>query len=102
MIRRPPRSTLFPYTTVFRSRDVVLLRELEDLVGDDPAPPRHELGRVVAPGVVAQRRDLLTGVGRGGVGWPVDAASRRFRHRRSEEPKSELPSRQYLLCRLLL
>src|SRR5258707_9896404 len=67
MIRRPPRSTLFPYTTLFRSRR---------------APPvaRHP------------RPDPATAV----------HATNRRRRPRSEEHTSELQSRQYLVCRLLL
>src|SRR3712207_6910399 len=90
MIRRPPRSTLFPYTTLFRS-----------LV--------HVIGGVVellAQGL-AQRGDRLGGVGvaLGRLGRehpahdPVGGLDRRVR---SEEHTSELQSRQYLVCRLLL
>src|SRR3712207_8905089 len=75
MIRRPPRSTLFPYTTLFRSagdrQDVEHERE-------------HLHGRQIR-----QR-------GRQTHGW------REKDHRRSEEHTSELQSRQYLVCRLLL
>src|SRR3712207_6943740 len=91
MIRRPPRSTLFPYTTLFRSRGARLA-----LAGD------------VEPGA--------TDVGRAGGGdhaveRPVhalhleDGARARGRLHggpRSEEHTSELQSRQYLVCRLLL
>src|SRR3712207_8620534 len=74
MIRRPPRSTLFPYTTLFRS-----------------APRRtHDHGRP------ASGHDAV-GLGREEV-LPVTRGSRR----RSEEHTSELQSRQYLVCRLLL
>src|SRR3712207_8594420 len=75
MIRRPPRSTLFPYTTLFRSR------QDEEEVGLDLA--RDQRGELV---VVAEV-DLRAGA-------PVDG--------RSEEHTSELQSRQYLVCRLLL
>src|SRR3712207_7065082 len=78
MIRRPPRSTLFPYTTLFRS-----------LAPEGAWRPRrvHHLGR-----------------------GPLVPGHRRRRHRlgarppggRSEEHTSELQSRQYLVCRLLL
>src|SRR3712207_8746685 len=76
MVRRPPRSTLFPYTTLFRSR---------------PAPPHpgtKHLGQLPArpqacPRGVAQAQASPI--------WP-----------RSEEHTSELQSRQYLVCRLLL
>src|SRR3712207_7300560 len=76
MIRRPPRSTLFPYTTLFRSRQV--------------------------------RRPLLwvPGCRRGAVVRPAGLRPQAFRGRacdgRSEEHTSELQSRQYLVCRLLL
>src|SRR3712207_8661186 len=77
MIRRPPRSTLFPYTTLFRS----LL---------PPAMTRVDAGtRVNRPA---------------GAGRPVCSALTidRSYGRRSEEHTSELQSRQYLVCRLLL
>src|SRR3712207_9290593 len=68
MIRRPPRSTLFPYTTLFRSENVVSGRDLREQWVQTPCPdgetPRTEC--------------------------------------RSEEHTSELQSRQYLVCRLLL
>src|SRR3712207_6904007 len=91
MIRRPPRSTLFPYTTLFRSAD---RRHPELLLlapqGDDGAHARRD--RVPPPGAalgaVAAGADLQ---GRGGD-----------RAQRSEEHTSELQSRQYLVCRLLL
>src|SRR3712207_8786159 len=81
MTRRPPRSTLFPYTTLFRS------------AGDAHAPP-------AAAG----------GASRGGGGRaPLGPARRRQspaeqlgRQQRSEEHTSELQSRQYIACRLLL
>src|SRR3712207_8355445 len=73
MIRRPPRSTLFPYTTLFRSD--------------------QERRRVAAaPDADAGSRQQR------GAGGPVDPD----RRRRSEEHTSELQSRQYLVCRLLL
>src|SRR3712207_7791937 len=83
MIRRPPRSTLFPYTTLFRSRLRYPIR-------------RRLVRRLVPPG---ERR-----LGPARVLHPVDhprPAGRR-RIRRSEEHTSELQSRQYLVCRLLL
>src|SRR3712207_6874842 len=92
MIRRPPRSTLFPYTTLFRSVVVACCRELRrspvDVGAVEPGrggiDPPHEAGRVAdAAEAELQRR-------RGGI----DA--------RSEEHTSELQSRQYLVCRLLL
>src|SRR3712207_8670909 len=79
MIRRPPRSTLFPYTTLFRSifrftlRRSVWIRWLPPMDSASPSP-------------------VTTHTDRSGR----DAA------RRSEEHTSELQSRQYLVCRLLL
>src|SRR3712207_7875882 len=94
MIRRPPRSTLFPYTTLFRSGD---LRDAVGLALVDVARQRglEEVvlqGRRAVEGVeVAQRREL-----RG----PRDLGAEDVG--RSEEHTSELQSRQYLVCRLLL
>src|SRR3712207_8699323 len=86
MIRRPPRSTLFPYTTLFRSgqRRVHMARRAVD------APVRAEPGAV---------DDLLRG--RPGERAREGRGLRRPRPR-SEEHTSELQSRQYLVCRLLL
>src|SRR3712207_8501945 len=81
MIRRPPRSTLFPYTTLFRS--------------SRPAAGRRG-GRGGGRAARAMRR-------RARDAGPRDAGrGRTGRARRSEEHTSELQSRQYLVCRLLL
>src|SRR3712207_7705211 len=93
MIRRPPRSTLFPYTTLFRSDlvDVAALRRAAQEVALWAAHLRYS------------RRGTclgLCGLARGG-----DAENHRADERhlaRSEEHTSELQSRQYLVCRLLL
>src|SRR2546425_3343844 len=79
MIRRPPRSTLFPYTTLFRSRPVPRERHAAGGAGD--VPPQ---GGVAPVARVRRRR------GNGAV------------LRRSEEHTSELQSLAYLVCRLLL
>src|SRR3712207_8277997 len=84
MIRRPPRSTLFPYTTLFRSR-VGRRRRLRDGVAV-PAPHAAAAGR--RPRRAAPELEHR-GAERRAVG-------------RSEEHTSELQSRQYLVCRLLL
>src|SRR3712207_7587283 len=81
MIRRPPRSTLFPYTTLFRSG-----QRLEHV------PVEH--GRVVPADDEAAHELRLAGVHGVGAAGDVDD--------RSEEHTSELQSRQYLVCRLLL
>src|SRR3712207_7580281 len=84
MIRRPPRSTLFPYTTLFRSCRAARWRRLREL----------RRGRRPAA-ALPRRRPGHTGL--------VAAAERLQRRRpRSEEHTSELQSRQYLVCRLLL
>src|SRR3712207_7297031 len=93
MIRRPPRSTLFPYTTLFRS-----------LAGDlaDDSNRGHVVGTVVSGiliGILVSR--TVSGLVADVAGWRaiyVVAAV----GARSEEHTSELPSRQYLVCRLLL
>src|SRR3712207_8496825 len=83
MIRRPPRSTLFPYTTLFRSR-----------LSKPPGQCfRGSLLRC-RPGLPDSTRDKLPPLGR-----PVPVPESLLR---SEEHTSELQSRQYLVCRLLL
>src|SRR3712207_7194356 len=87
MIRRPPRSTLFPYTTLFRSR----------------AGRRHRAGLAGAGGRRSGRRqEHLADAALGGRGSGRHARAVRLGRRRSEEHTSELQSRQYLVCRLLL
>src|SRR3712207_8267180 len=78
MIRRPPRSTLFPYTTLFRSRHTV--RPRRRAAGPVAARVRRQVGKHVGP-------------------LPPAAGAE---EPRSEEHTSELQSRQYLVCRLLL
>src|SRR3712207_7290824 len=76
MIRRPPRSTLFPYTTLFRSSPVQCQVRRTN---DSQTHPGHRSIRLA-----------------GDRSWHVGAVNR------SEEHTSELQSRQYLVCRLLL
>src|SRR3712207_7201902 len=82
MIRRPPRSTLFPYTTLFRS-DMLSATVVGTLVGAKAAV------------VTSAATTFFLGERRPRVVAPPEAA-------RSEEHTSELQSRQYLVCRLLL
>src|SRR3712207_8305613 len=91
MIRRPPRSTLFPYTTLFRS-----LRRLgRKLFAFDP-----ELLVVRSPHPGPSQRQLRVGeLVRHAL---ADTLTRGESSVRSEEHTSELQSRQYLVCRLLL
>src|SRR3712207_7761095 len=87
MIRRPPRSTLFPYTTLFRSFGAIVLTVVGfTLVATLKGLPTFAGGNKQ----VWWRVGLLNGV------WGWGAALR------SEEHTSELQSRQYLVCRLLL
>src|SRR3712207_7483208 len=83
MIRRPPRSTLFPYTTLFRSVPTVGRLPACGLWSGEVDGVRHEEAEVVGDQAVALP-DAQTG------------------RPRSEEHTSELQSRQYLVCRLLL
>src|SRR3712207_7603406 len=96
MIRRPPRSTLFPYTTLFRSGSV----------GEDPVERVQEPGDRALPRRVEHAKVDDVGVGRDALvdaarDLPVTRGEARD-VRRSEEHTSELQSRQYLVCRLLL
>src|SRR3712207_8768746 len=91
MIRRPPRSTLFPYTTLFRSG--WMAAEEGDL---DRA---SELARVVLDRW-ARSEDHHYAVS--GLRWAAAHFAGSGALRRSEEHTSELQSRQYLVCRLLL
>src|SRR3712207_8910680 len=88
MIRRPPRSTLFPYTTLFRS---LVYDEVRHLVEEEP----FEAERVAAL-VDGAAHDFAQD-----VVAPV-VAGEDVVGDRSEEHTSELQSRQYLVCRLLL
>src|SRR3712207_7210642 len=93
MIRRPPRSTLFPYTTLFRSlndpKPVQYVRYMSRLLrgdlGDSYKRPGYSVAEIMFPKMwVSLQLNLLPFV------------------LRSEEHTSELQSRQYLVCRLLL
>src|SRR3712207_8178087 len=93
MIRRPPRSTLFPYTTLFRSDGVDGDHPVPGLVVGEADCVGAALGVDVPHGVELARRQVDGPVHR--VLDPPVAG-------RSEEHTSELQSRQYLVCRLLL
>src|SRR3712207_7697996 len=93
MIRRPPRSTLFPYTTLFRSGlgdvDGGLLEGVVDLGEHHALFHARLMVHGLSVGVDAERGDLAVN-------------ARAHVDDRSEEHTSELQSRQYLVCRLLL
>src|SRR3712207_6980324 len=95
MIRRPPRSTLFPYTTLFRSADGVAEAVVDHLevvqVEEEAGQPAGARAEPVGH-VLRQQR----AVGQPGERVVVGLVGR------SEEHTSELQSRQYLVCRLLL
>src|SRR3712207_9034664 len=102
MIRRPPRSTLFPYTTLFRSNA---------LAPDHAAETefrKETLARVLGMLNARERRVLELRYGLNGeqpctldeVGRTFNVTRERVRQIRSEEHTSELQSRQYLVCRL--
>src|SRR3712207_8991776 len=86
MIRRPPRSTLFPYTTLFRSRGRQVGEALPDAVAA-VADVQVVVAEAARPAARADDQVALVG---------------RDPRLRSEEHTSELQSRQYLVCRLLL
>src|SRR3712207_8300698 len=88
MIRRPPRSTLFPYTTLFRS------------VGSPAAYARKHL-KYLRGMYEDEGTQLYVSRGTGMIGAPVRIGARP-EAARSEEHPSELQSRQYIVCRLLL
>src|SRR5687767_15286149 len=89
MLRRPPRSTLFPYTTLFRSGSVPVTTRtnIQDAL---------QLGLALLP-AESQKRIVLLSDGGENSGRAADAA-----RLRSEEHTSELQSLAYLVCRLLL
>src|SRR5947209_17386613 len=92
MIRRPPRSTLFPYTTLFRSRPP------PSMASAIPNPSQSVLVMKPLAELTTSRRERAFG---SCCGSSITRSSPPCK-RRSEEHTSELQSRQYLVCRLLL
>src|SRR5258708_18944473 len=86
MIRRPPRSTLFPYTTLFRSLDGFAIADIRRLRPGKSILVERRSGLHIHGKPRAEANDS-------GTGFPVD---------RSEEHTSELQSPDHLVCRLLL
>src|SRR5690606_41660429 len=98
LLRPPPRSTLFPYTTLFRS-------SLSPPHANGEVAPKATEGPTAAPG--ANHVFKLPDVGEGTaeaelVGWHVKVGDTVEEDQRSEEHTSELQSRENLVCRLLL
>src|SRR5258707_3177416 len=89
MIRRPPRSTLFPYTTLFRSKNITL-NGFGQGAGD--SRNQFEVAGVLEPDFLLNAEIMPT----------VASIQQMDVFVRSEEHTSELQSRQYLVCRLLL
>src|SRR3712207_8045338 len=102
MIRRPPRSTLFPYTTLFRSLGQPLD---DDQRGVRPGGPDEDVGALATAGQPAQQvvgtdAVRVAGFEQSDLAGPGQVGDRSGGVR-SEEHTSELQSRQYLVCRLL-
>src|SRR3712207_8728524 len=95
MIRRPPRSTLFPYTTLFRSIDAIIAQR--ENWGTDRAVKCIYVAVGQKASTVAEVVETLRENGALDYTVIVNAAASR-----SEEHTSELQSRQYIVCRLLL
>src|SRR5256884_5878091 len=89
MIRRPPRSTLFPYTTLFRSADYAHRRKNHDVHGRVRVKPEQML----------EKNRIAT---QGGIEEAQVEHALKAGEERSEEHTSELQSRLHLVCRLLL
>src|SRR3712207_6849177 len=90
MIRRPPRSTLFPYTTLFRSRVMIAMALACNpplVIADEPTTALDVMTQAQILNLLGRLREET------GISLIVI---------RSEEHTSELQSRQYLVCRLLL
>src|SRR5689334_24516395 len=94
MIRPPPRSTLFPYTTLFRSRNEQGHREGR----------QHEEGRGIfgPPGEICDSREQFNCGSQGSGAKEGQAEAKNIKCKRSEEHTSELQSQFHLVCRLLL
>src|SRR3712207_7740050 len=94
MIRQPPKSTLFPYTTLFRSIPVMM--------------PGNAIGRMINSETASRPKNRVRQTAAAASEPRISAttvdvsATRTDKPRRSEEHTSELQSRQYLVCRLLL
>src|SRR3712207_9399500 len=102
MIRRPPRSTLFPYTTLFRSRKPIWETDPDRWWQIFEINVRGVyLGcRAVAGGMATRGRGRIVNMASGAAHLPIGNPQAETSYARSEEHTSELQSRQYLVCRL--
>src|SRR3712207_7946422 len=96
MIRRPPRSTLFPYTTLFRSWRAARVERYSR------RRKTHQNSSSAVPTPVVSRSQKCSGKYSTTIKLPFARGRVLSRALRSEEHTSELQSRQYLVCRLLL
>src|SRR3989441_9391231 len=94
MIRRPPRSTLFPYTTLFRSQTPTSIKDAVESI--TPADVRTRIG------ILADDSMLGRATPSPQLELVASYVAREFRRFRSEEHTSELQSLAYFVCRLLL
>src|SRR3712207_7487925 len=102
MIRRPPRSTLFPYTTLFRSGTGVASRIIAGHAGETYRGDTESAVNDIAKRIRDGWRVVLTAEGHGLSTRLAELLAEHDLPARSEEHTSELQSRQYLVCRLLL
>src|SRR5436309_12700933 len=97
MLQPPPRSTLFPYTTLFRSPALSIASSASNTAGETPEPPtampERRANIIARTASVAKRDPTPTARARTARSWYAA---------RSEEHTSELQSRENLVCRLLL
>src|SRR3712207_8335990 len=99
MIRRPPKSTLFPYTPLFRSARVAPERDATAIARLPPGGLRSPMPRRRQPPICPAMSKPLTILY---FAWLRERTGMSEEQLRSEEHTSELQSRQYLVCRLLL
>src|SRR3712207_7286191 len=96
MIRQPPRSALFPYTTLFRSSPGEQADTANAALIAGAAPDQFVTGQILRIHIADGALDIVN------AGHPLPYLLRAGASARSEEHTSELQSRQYLVCRLLL
>src|SRR3712207_7104178 len=95
MIRRPPRSTLFPYTTLFRSR-ICFHDQVDCALRGEVTAPQNERWSAFQGAELLKKHHVVALALSAGISVAGASVAR------SEEHTSELQSRQYLVCRLLL